>query len=95
MTRLMLSRKQMTITDEAMEKLKKLYERARNNRNFGNGRFVRKMLEGAEMNLAERVAGLDESMITTKLISTIEEEDIPEAETEKEQKGKRMGFCVA
>lgn len=94
MTRLMLSRKQMTIKDEAMEKLKKLYENAKNNRNFGNGRFVRKMLEGAEMNLAERVAGLDESMITTELISTIEEEDIPEAETEKEQKRKQMGFCV-
>lgn len=95
MTKLMLSRKQMTITDEAMEKLKKIYESARENSNFGNGRFVRKMLEGAEMNLAERVAQLKESEITTKLITTIEEEDIPEAEGKKAQGRKQIGFAVA
>lgn len=94
-TRLMLSRKQMMITDGAMEKLKKIYESARENSNFGNGRFVRKMLEEAEMNLAERVAQLKESEITSELITTIEEEDIPEAEGKKEQKGKQMGFFVA
>lgn len=95
MTRLMLSRKQMTITDDAMEKLKKIYESARENSNFGNGRFVRKMLEEAEMNLAERVAQLRESEITTKLITTIEEEDIPETEEKKAQREKQMGFFVA
>lgn len=95
MTRLMLARKQMTITDEAMEKLKKIYEGARENSNFGNGRFVRKMLEEAEMNLAERVAQLKESEITTKLLTTIEEEDIPETEGKKAQGRKQIGFVVA
>lgn len=95
MTRLMLSRKQMTITDEAMEKLKKIYESARKNSNFGNGRFVRKMLEEAEMNLAERVAQLKESAITTKLLTTIEEEDIQETEEKKVKGKKQMGFFVA
>lgn len=51
--------------------------------------------EEAEMNLAERVAGVDESKITTELITTIEAKDIPETEEKKEQKGKKMGFCVA
>lgn len=95
MTRLMLSRRQMTITDGAMEKLKKIYEGARKDSNFGNGRFVRKMLEETEMNLAERVAQLDESKITAKLLTTIEEEDIPEAEGKKEKGKKQMGFFVA
>lgn len=94
-TRLMLSKKQMTVTDAAMEKLKKLYESARADNSFGNGRFVRKMLEEAEMNLAERVSQLDESMLTTELITTIEESDIPEPDVKKSDKKKTIGFCVA
>lgn len=93
-TRLMLS-KQMMITEAAMERLKNLYESARQNRDFGNGRFVRKMLEEAEMNLAERVTQLDESKLTTKLITTIEESDIPELDAKKAHKKKSIGFCVA
>ncbi|NBI91060.1 hypothetical protein D3Z45_10900 [Lachnospiraceae bacterium] len=38
-----------------MEKLKNVYESVRGDKDFGNGRFVRKILEEAEMNLAERV----------------------------------------
>lgn len=45
--------KKMMITDAAMEKLKNIYESVRGNSNFGNGRFVRKILEEAETNLAE------------------------------------------
>lgn len=94
-TRFMLLRKQMMITDAAMEKLKNIYERVRENSDFGNGRFVRKMLEEAEMNLAERVAQQDESKLTTKLITTIEEGDIPDSDVKKHHKKKPIGFCVA
>lgn len=94
-TRLMLSRKQMTITDDAMEKLKKAYESAKGSSHFGNGRFVRKMLEVAEMNLAQRVAQMDESDITLKLITTIETEDIPEADEKEGRSRRRMGFFAA
>ena len=94
-TRLMLARKQMMIMDAAMEKLKNIYENISADKDFGNGRFVRKMLEEAEMNLAERVAQLDESEITPKLITTIEERDIPEPDTKKPHKKKPIGFCVA
>lgn len=94
-TRLMLSAKRMMITDAAMEKLKNIYESVKEDSGFGNGRFVRKMLEEAEMNLAERVSQLDESMITTELITTIEERDIPEPEVKKPHKKKAIGFCCA
>ena len=93
-TKLMLSRKQMIITDVAMEKLKNIYESVRGDKDFGNGRFVRKILEEAEMNLAERIAQLDESKLTTKLITTIEERDIPELDVNKQHKKKQMGFCI-
>lgn len=41
------------------------------------------MLEKAEMNLAERVLQLGESEITTQLVTTIEECDIPEPDVRK------------
>ncbi|MCM1091819.1 MAG: AAA family ATPase [Muribaculum sp.] len=94
-TRLMLAKKRMMIMDAAMEKLKNIYESARGDKDFGNGRFVRKMLEEAEMNLAERVTQLDESKLTTKLITTIEERDIPEPDAKKPHKKKPIGFGVA
>lgn len=92
-TRLQLSNRNMTITDSAMTKLEGIYEKARENRGFGNGRFVRKMLEEAEMNLAERVSRLNMSDITEALITTVEERDIPEFHEEKSQtERRRVGF---
>lgn len=92
-TRLMLSKKHMTITDAAMEKLRGVYENARKDSSFGNGRFARKMLEEAEMNLAERVSRSDASELTEKLISTIEECDISEPPiTTEPPRRKTIGF---
>ena len=58
----------------------------------GNGRFVRRMLEEAEMNLAERVLQYKEYEITKELITTIEECDIPNRSTRK-RAVKRIGFA--
>lgn len=91
-TRLMVSQKQMTITDEAMNKLRKNFDMIREDSDYGNGRFVRKTLEEAEMNLAERILQFKESEITAELITTIEECDIPALSTRKETI-RRMGFA--
>lgn len=92
-TKLQLSRKHRTITDSAMDKLRSIYESAKNDSSFGNGRFVRKMLEEAEMNLAERVSQLDESALTTEVITTITEGDIPAPPVVKNTSArKRVGF---
>lgn len=80
-TKLMLSKKQMTITDAAMNKLRKNFDIVHEESDYGNGRFVRKTLEEAEMNLAERILEFNESEITTELITTIEECDIPDLST--------------
>ena len=93
-TKLMLSRKQMMIADEAMEKLRKNYENVRESSDYGNGRFVRKMIEVAEMNLAERIAQLDESEITTQMVTTIDECDIPEPDAKRLHKKKQIGFSI-
>ena len=91
-TKLMVLEKQMTITDAAMNKLRKTFDIAREESNYGNGRFVRKTLEEAEMNLAERLLQFKESEITIELITTIEECDIPNLSTRKKTI-KRMGFA--
>lgn len=91
-TRLMVSQKQMIITDEAMNKLRKNFDMIREDSDYGNGRFVRKTLEEAEMNLAERILQFKESEITAELITTIEECDIPDLSTRKKTI-KRMGFA--
>ena len=92
-TKLMLSRKQMTITEAGMKKLKKNFESVKESRDYGNGRFARKMLEEAEMNLAERICQMDETKIETEVLTTIEESDIPEIPTEMKRKIKKIGFA--
>lgn len=77
-TRLMLAKKQLTITEAAMNRLECIYNVARKDSDYGNGRFVRKMLEEAEMNLAERIMGADSDSLTLEAVSTIKESDIPE-----------------
>lgn len=93
-TKLMLSKKQLSISDTAMEKLRRIYENVQESNDYGNGRFVRKMIEEAEMNLAERILKIREDEITTQLITTIEERDIPELSTKIAHKKLQIGFCV-
>lgn len=92
-TKLMLSRKQMTITEAGMKKLKKNFESVKESRDYGNGRFARKMLEEAEMNLAERICQMDEAEITTEVLTTIEESDIPDVPLEERRQIKKIGFA--
>ncbi|MGO4864372.1 AAA family ATPase [Ligilactobacillus ruminis] len=90
--KLMASKKQMTITDAAMDKLRENFDIVREESDYGNGRFVRKTLEEAEMNLAERVLQYKESEITKELITTIEVRDISDMATRK-RAVKRIGFA--
>ena len=93
-TKLMVARKQMSITDEAMSEMRKHYDKVKDSVDFGNGRFVRKLLEEAEMNLAERLLQFDESEITEELLTTIEECDIPKVQEKKTEKRNPIGFTA-
>ena len=92
--KLMLSRKEMTITDAAMNKLKTHFEGVKGSNDYGNGRFVRKMLEETEMNLAERVLQLKEEELTKEVLITVEECDIPEVVGKENGKKQTIGFAV-
>jgi len=93
-TKLMLSRKEMIITDAAMSKLETHFQSVMGSNDYGNGRFVRKMLEEAEMNLAERVLQLKEEEVTTAVLTTIEESDIPDVVGKEAGKKRTIGFEV-
>ena len=92
-TMLMLSQKQMSITKEAMENLKDTYEIAMKNDDYGNGRFVRKMLEEAEMNLAERILNMGDIEFSDELITTIEEGDIEVYKLAEKKEKISIGFA--
>lgn len=82
--KLMLKKKDLRISSKAMLKLRDLCDEARARDDYGNGRFVRKILEEAEMNLAQRVSELDVSKQSDKLITTIEACDIEEPDEGKD-----------
>ena len=92
-TRLMVSQKQMNITEAAMKKLRENYEAVHECDDYGNGRYVRKLLEEAEMNLAERILKIGDIEITNEMLTTIEEEDIPELMPKKQTEKNRIGFA--
>ena len=93
-TTLMAKKKGLTVTDAAMKKLREIYDAARTSADYGNGRFVRKMLEEAEMNMAVRL--LDSGALDDgdALITTIEECDIPDIDPGKKDSVKHIGFVV-
>ena len=94
-TKLMLSGEQMTASPAALEKLKGIYERAAGGKDFGNGRFVRKLLEHAELNLSSRVMELDAEQLTPEVLGRIEECDIIDITPEKKETPRQIGFICA
>ena len=91
-TELMASKKNIAITEKAMDKLRSDFESARVNDDYGNGRYVRKLLEEAEMNLANRVVQMPENELTAEIITTIEACDIPDFKPDGRTK-RRIGFA--
>lgn len=100
MTKLMLSRKHMTATEAAMEKLRRNYESVQGSQDYGNGRFVRKMLEEAEMNLSERLTEMMASDdgtedLTVEQMTTLEACDVPEVTKKVTSQKRKIGFAAA
>ncbi len=91
-TKLLAKKKQLRLTDRAMDMLRENYRKIVKSKDFGNGRYVRKTLEEAEMNLAERIMELEEDRLTSKLLTTIDACDIPEAVPQKETGKHKIGF---
>ena len=95
-TRYQVEAKHLHITDDAIKKLIPIYEKARLNRTFGNGRYVRRAVELAISNLAVRLDKIDDKDLTDEILTTIEAEDIaaPELDPESTKQARRIGFAA-
>ena len=73
---LMASQKGLKLTEEAQRKLTTIFETMRNTEDFGNGRFVRNVIEKAKLCQASRLLETDLDQITREDVMTLCAEDI-------------------
>ena len=92
--KLIAKKKGLRLTEEASGKLSGIFDAARAESDFGNGRYVRNMIEKAKMAQATRLLTMDLDSISRNDIITIRAEDI-EAPTSPAKPAKRpIGFCA-
>lgn len=75
-------------------KLTGIFEEARKESDFGNGRYVRNVIEKAKMAQATRLLEMDFDSISSKDITTICAEDIEQPVLAAKTEKKRIGFCA-
>ena len=92
--KLIAKQKGLILTDEACEKLTGIFEAARNESDFGNGRFVRNIIEQARMAQATRLLAMPYETIGSADVATICAEDIEMPDLMKKPEMKRIGFCA-
>ncbi len=89
---LMGKSKGINFEDDAINKLELLFEKVCKQSDFGNGRYVRNIIEQAKMNQATRLLEYDFDDITTKEITTIKAVDIIVPEYKIVEK-RKIGFA--
>ena len=82
----------LSISREALFTLNEVFENARRNENFGNGRFIRNAVERARMKQLTRLLGTGYDSVSREEIKTIAACDI-ETPLKKEKKTVQIGFC--
>ena len=90
--RLIGKAKGVTLTEAAIAKLSSLFESAKQQPDFGNGRYVRNTIELSKMNQANRLLAMDPDKISDTMLATIEESDVQVPELKAEVKKKAIGF---
>lgn len=92
--KLIARQKGLKFTDDACDKLVGLFETSRNENDFGNGRYVRNVIEKAKMAQATRLLTMDFDSIVSDDIALITAEDIEMQKTCVKTEKRRIGFCV-
>ena len=87
------SQKGMVIDDGAMERIKGIMEEASTQSDFGNGRYVRNVIEKARMAQSSRLVHMDFDLISQDDVKTIRAEDI-EAPVKFKKAADKIGFAV-
>ena len=92
--KLIAKQKGLKFTEEAFEKLSGLFNTARSESDFGNGRYVRNVIEKAKMAQATRLLTMNFDSIGNDDIITITAEDIELPKASTKPKIKQIGFCA-
>ena len=92
--KLIAKQKGLSFTEEAYEKLSGLFDTARSESDFGNGRYVRNVIEKAKMAQATRLLTMDFDSIGSKEVTTITAEDIELTKASTKPQIKQIGFCA-
>lgn len=87
------AKKGLVLTSEASDKLSVVFEAAKAESDFGNGRYVRNVMEKARMAQASRLLTMDVDAVSTKDIMTIYAEDIEMPVSDSKAK-RTIGFCT-
>ena len=91
---LMSSKKGIILEDDAKKKMRSIFEEVSAEPEFGNGRYVRNMLEKARMAQASRLLKMDLDSVTKDDILTIKAADIEMPDISRSAK-KPIGFSAA
>ena len=94
-TELIASDKHISLTPKAMDKLRMIYSVVSTSDDYGNGRFVRQILEDSMMNLAQRLMAMDINSLSKETLTTLEEEDIKYCAEKGKKPAKTFGFGLA
>lgn len=92
--KLIAKQKGLTFTDEACNKLTCLFDSARNESDFGNGRYVRNVIEKAKMAQATRLLTMDFDSIESEDIALISADDIEIPKSSAKTEKKQIGFST-
>ena len=91
--KLMAKRRGYEISDEVAEHCKKIFKRVAKKKNFGNGRFVRTLLEQAWLKQAQRIIKENEGgKVTKEVLTQFKVEDFDVNVDKKYRDERKLGF---
>ncbi len=92
---LIAKKKGLKLTEGARERLSVVFNAAKNDDDFGNGRYARNVIEKAKMAQAGRLLKMDVDLVEKDDIVTICAEDIEIPAASAKKSRNPIGFCVA
>ena len=90
--KLTAAEKGLVLSEGAQGKLTQVFDLAKTQPDFGNGRYVRNIIEKSRMAQTERLLSKDPDKVTRREIATLCEEDIELPETRQAER-RTIGFC--
>ncbi len=86
--------RQLTLADGTEEKLAQIYKAAAGGADFGNGRFVRNLIEQAAMHQATRLMSGNIAALTDRELTTLTAEDFVYTPAQHQPERRQIGFCI-